>query len=41
MQAQIRLGHLFGVDIGLHYSWFIIALLIMFSLGGNLYATNP
>ncbi|RPJ30044.1 MAG: peptidase, partial [Planctomycetaceae bacterium] len=40
MQAQIRLGRTFGVDIGLHYSWFIIALLIMFSLGGHFYATN-
>ncbi|HEX9871159.1 MAG TPA: site-2 protease family protein [Candidatus Tectomicrobia bacterium] len=41
MQAQIRLGRIFGVDIGLHYSWFIIALLIMFSLGGHFYVTNP
>jgi Zn-dependent protease/predicted transcriptional regulator len=41
MQAQIRLGRLFGVDIGLHYSWFLIALLIMFSLGGHFYALHP
>jgi Zn-dependent protease len=34
MQSHIRLGRIFGVDIGLHYSWFIIALLIMFALGG-------
>jgi Zn-dependent protease/predicted transcriptional regulator len=41
MQAQIRLGRLFGVEIGLHYSWFIIALLIMLSLGGHFYALHP
>jgi hypothetical protein len=34
MQARIRLGRIFGVDIGLHKSWFSIALLIMFWLGG-------
>jgi len=27
MKPSITLGRLFGVDIGLHYSWFIIALL--------------
>ena len=32
MQAQIKLGRLFGIRIGLHYSWFIIAFLIVFSL---------
>lgn len=41
MQAQIRLGRLFGVEIGLHYSWFIIALLITFSLGGHFNALHP
>jgi Zn-dependent protease/predicted transcriptional regulator len=41
MQAQVRLGRLFGVDIGLHYSWFLIALLIMLSLGGHFYAIHP
>jgi Zn-dependent protease len=41
MQAQIKLGHLFGVEIGLHYSWFLIALLIMFSLSGHFYTANP
>jgi len=34
MQAQMKLGRIFGVEIGLHYSWFIIALLITLSLSG-------
>ncbi|MGH8057534.1 MAG: site-2 protease family protein [Candidatus Entotheonellia bacterium] len=41
MQAHIRLGRILGVEIGLHYSWFLIALLIVFSLGGHFSATNP
>jgi Zn-dependent protease/predicted transcriptional regulator len=41
MKAQIRLGRVFGVDIGLHYSWFIIAFLITFSLAGQFQLTNP
>jgi Zn-dependent protease/predicted transcriptional regulator len=41
MQAQIKLGRLVGVEIGLHYSWFIIALLIMVSLAGHFSLTNP
>jgi hypothetical protein len=32
MQAHIGLGHILTVDIGLHYGWFIIALLVMFWL---------
>ncbi|MEK7834397.1 MAG: site-2 protease family protein, partial [Acidobacteriota bacterium] len=34
MEAQIKLGRIFGVEIGLHYSWLIIALMIVFSLAG-------
>ena len=30
MRPSIRLGRIFGIDIGLHYSWFLIALLIVF-----------
>lgn len=41
MQAQIKLGRIFGVEIGLHYSWFIIALLITLSLAGHFRAHNP
>jgi Zn-dependent protease len=32
MRNQIRLGRVFGIDIGLHYSWFAIAVLITLSL---------
>jgi Zn-dependent protease len=32
MHAQIRLGRIAGISIGLHYSWFIIAFLITLSL---------
>lgn len=41
MKPSITLGRLFGVDIGLHYSWFIIALLITMSLVGHFGATDP
>jgi Zn-dependent protease/CBS domain-containing protein len=41
MQAQIKLGRIFGVQIGLHYSWLIIAFLVMLSLVGQFHATNP
>ncbi len=41
MQSQIRLGSIFGIKIGLHYSWFLIALLIVFSLSGNYHASHP
>jgi Zn-dependent protease/predicted transcriptional regulator len=40
MKSQIRLGRIFGVEIGLHYSWFIIAVLITFSLAGQFGLTN-
>src|SRR5579862_8557003 len=33
MRSNIRLGRIAGIEIGLHYSWFIIAALIAFSLG--------
>src|SRR5215467_12614935 len=41
MKAQIKLGRVFGVEIGLHYSWFLIALLITFSLAGEFQLNNP
>lgn len=41
MRAQIRLGRLFGIEIGLHSSWFIIAFLITLSLSGHFRFTNP
>src|ERR1041385_4069675 len=41
MKAQIRFGHIFGVEIGLHYSWFLIAFLITLSLEGEFQVNNP
>jgi Zn-dependent protease/predicted transcriptional regulator len=41
MPAQLKLGRLFGVDIGLHYSWFFIALLIVSSLGSHFSVSHP
>ena len=41
MRSQIKLGSVFGIKIGLHYSWFIIALLIVFSLSSQFHTTNP
>jgi len=40
LRAQIRLGRIFGIEIGLHFSWFIIAALLTMSLAGHLYAAN-
>lgn len=41
MKSQITLGRVFGIKIGLHYSWFLIALLIVFSLSSQFHASNP
>jgi Zn-dependent protease/predicted transcriptional regulator len=41
MHAQIKLGRIFGVQIGLHYSWVLIALLVTFSLVAQFYETTP
>lgn len=35
MKSNIRLGRWFGIEVGLHYSWFLIALLITLSLAGQ------
>jgi len=40
MEAQIKLGRIFGIQLGLHYSWLIIALLVTLSLVGQFYAIN-
>jgi Zn-dependent protease/predicted transcriptional regulator len=40
MKSQIKLGTVFGVELGLHYSWFVIAVLIMFSLVAQFHAVN-
>jgi len=41
MRSNIRLGKIFGIRLGLHYSWFLIALLIAFSLNAQFHAANP
>lgn len=41
MHSQIKLGRIFGIEIGLHYSWVVIALLIVFSLAGHFREINP
>ena len=40
MRSHIKLGRIFGIEIGIHYSWFIIALLIMFSLADHFRTVN-
>ena len=40
MKSQIKIGTIFGVELGLHYSWFVIALLITFSLVAQFHAVN-
>lgn len=40
MRSQFKLGRVFGIAIGLHYSWFLIALLIIFSLSSQFHASN-
>src|SRR5208337_401791 len=41
MHSNIKLGRIHGIEIGLHYSWFIIAALIVFSLGEHFRQVNP
>jgi Zn-dependent protease/CBS domain-containing protein len=41
MKSNIKLGKIAGIEIGLHYSWFIIAALITFSLGERFRQVNP
>jgi len=40
LRSQISLGSIFGIKIGLHYSWFLIAILIVFSLSSQFHAEN-
>lgn len=40
MKSQVKLGTVFGVELGLHYSWVVIALLIVFSLASQFHAVN-
>lgn len=41
MKAQIKFGHIRGIEIGLHYSWLIIAVLITVGLAGHFHEVNP
>ena len=41
MHAHVNLGRFFGVQVGLHLSWAVVALLITVSLGQYFHATNP
>ncbi|MBZ5607776.1 MAG: site-2 protease family protein [Acidobacteriia bacterium] len=40
MRSNIRLGRFFGIEVGLHYSWFLIAFLITMSLAAQFRETN-
>ena len=41
MKSHIKLGRIFGIEVGLHLSWFIIAFLITLSLAAQFRAANP
>lgn len=41
MRSQIKLGEIFSIRVGLHYSWLLIALLITVSLIGSFHAQYP
>ncbi len=41
MNAHIKLGRIFGIQIGLHYSWLIIAVLIVLSLSSYFGQAHP
>lgn len=41
MHSQIKLGRIGGIEIGLHYSWLIIAILIAFSLSAHFHSVDP
>lgn len=40
MESHIKLGRVFGIEIGIHYSWFIIAWLITSSLAAHFRSVN-
>jgi Zn-dependent protease/predicted transcriptional regulator len=40
MRTDIKLGRVFGIDIGLNYSWFLIAFLIVLSVAGEFSAAH-
>jgi Zn-dependent protease/predicted transcriptional regulator len=40
VRSQIKLGRIFGIEIGIHSSWFLIAFLIVFSLASQFRQAN-
>jgi len=40
MRSNIKLGKIFGIEVGLNYSWFLIAALMALSLGQHFRQTN-
>jgi len=40
LRSQIKLGRIAGIEVGLHYSWLLIAILIAFSLAAHFHAVN-
>src|SRR5271157_5957811 len=40
MRTDIKLGRVFGIEIGLNYSWFLIAFLIVMSVEGDFSAAH-
>jgi Zn-dependent protease/CBS domain-containing protein len=41
MGSHIKLGRVFGIEVGIHFSWFIIAWLITSSLVARFHSVNP
>jgi Zn-dependent protease/CBS domain-containing protein len=41
MRSHIKLGRIAGIEIGLHYSWLIIAILIAYSLAAHFHMVRP
>jgi Zn-dependent protease len=41
MRSHVKLGRLFGIQVGLHYSWILIAGLIAVSLAGRFQTLHP
>lgn len=41
MNSQIKLGRIAGIEIGLNYSWFIVAFLIALSLVDHFHTVSP
>jgi Zn-dependent protease/CBS domain-containing protein len=41
VHSHIKLGRIAGIEIGLHFSWFIVAVLIALSLAAHFRSVNP